>query len=62
MSVVSAPLVLYWSRVFYVFLKCKKGMPAVAFMTTPLPVYTLPIHSTASLVQAINSLKNETSI
>ena len=43
---------------FYVFLKFKRGMPAVSSMTTPLRVYRpmLRIYSAVILVLAINSL------
>ena len=42
---------------FHVFLKFKRGMPAVSFMTTQMRVYTLRIYSAVILVLAINSLK-----
>ena len=42
---------------FLLFLKFKKGMPAVSSMATPLRVYMLRIYSAAILVLAINSLK-----
>ena len=39
------------------FLKFKRGMPAVSSMTTPLRVYMLRICSVVILVLTINSLK-----
>ena len=58
MSVVSSMhrLSIYTGAVFFhVFLKFKRGMPAVSSMTTPLRIYLLQIYSAAFLVLAINS-------
>ena len=42
---------------FHVFLKFKRGIPAVKSMTMPLRVYILRIYCAAILVLAINSLQ-----
>ena len=39
------------------FLKFKRGMPAVSFMTSPLREYMLRIYSAVIFVLAINSQK-----
>ena len=51
-------LYIYTGAVFFhLFLKFKRGMPAVSFLTTPLRVYVLRIYRAVILVLAINSLK-----
>ena len=54
----STPLVYITGTVFfYVFLKFKRGMPAVCSMTMPLRIYMLRIYSAVILVLAIISSK-----
>ena len=52
-------LYIYWSGIFHVFLKFKRGMPAVSSMTTPLRVHMLWIYSVVILVLTITSLKTK---
>ena len=50
-------LYIYWSRIFFGFLKFKRGMCAVSSTTTTLRVCIFRISSVVNLVLAMNSLK-----
>ena len=61
MSVECTACIYDGSVFFYVFLKYKRGMPAVSSMTTPLRVHNYAsnlIYSVVILVLAINPFKN----
>ena len=57
MSVVCTACIYTGAVFFHVFLKFKRGMPAVSSMATPLRVYMLRIYSAVNLALAVYSLK-----
>ena len=59
MSVVCTICIYTGAVFFHVFLKFKRGMPAVSSMTTPLRVHMLWIYSVVILVLTITSLKTK---
>ena len=57
MNVVCSTCIYNGTFFLHVFLKFKRGMPAVSSMTTPLLVHMLRSYRAVILVLAINSLK-----